>query len=518
MPNLRRQNQYKPLLFTTTVRNPERLKGMLAILKSYNGKTLTNQLAEEVAGELIRAGIYCPTRVSESIRQKWDDEQPLSNEEVKDVLRTNPQDHKEAGFDRGWASRFDTWFKLAKELGFVFYEMSQPIQFSVIGLKLADTEHPEFEQQAFLNAFAKYQRNNPLRRVSNENAPLILLIEVIKKINSDPDFNDVGVTKLEIPLFLTWRDNNAESLCRKIKEIRAEHGYEPSWEVILNVVDELTEGRHASMPDKTIMVEYVDDFLRKMRLTGLITVRGFGRFIDINKKEVAKIDYLIEKYSQYVKYPTEREYFDYISSVDESLISIERVYDTNLVEEKALLLKWADHFSWQTIRTEILKLTTSSPSSSDKVLSLIPSPLRLEFLTSLAVLSKFPEAIIKPNYISDDEGLPSSHAPGNGADIECFENEKCTLLEVTLLNGVAQVQREMAPISRHLQDKKKENGSAITFFIAPVIHQDTLRWVDFIKTRDNLDIYSFSILDFVEKLEITHSSLYELGMLSNLTT
>lgn len=507
---IRRENEYKPLLFTTTVRNPERLKGMLSILKNYNGKTLSNELAEEVAGELIRVGIYRPTRIGAGIKEKWNDEQPLLDEEVAIILETNPQNHKEAGFDKGWASRFDTWFKLAKELGFVYYEMGHPIEFSTIGLKLADTEHPEFEQQAFLNAFVKYQRNNPLRRVSNENAPLIILLEVIKKINADPDFNDAGITKLEVPLFLTWKDADADALYQKIKEIRNQHGYEPSWEVILQIVDELTGGRHASMPDRTIMVEYVDDFLRKMRLTGLITVRGFGRFIDINKKEEAKIDYILERYSTYQKYPTEREYFDYISSVDERLISIERTYETDIVQEKQLLLKWTTHFNWETIKGEILKLTTSSPSSSDAVLSLIPSPLRLEFLTSLAVLTKFPNAIVKPNYISDDEGLPSSHAPGNGADIECYENDDCALLEVTLLNGVAQVQREMPPISRHLIDKRTEHAGAITFFIAPTIHQDTVRWVDFIKVRDNLDIRSFTITDFIHKLEGETDRLFTL--------
>jgi hypothetical protein len=247
-----------------------------------------------------------------------------------------------------------------------------------------------------------------------------------------------------------------------------------------------------------------------MRLTGLITVRGFGRFIDINKKEEAKIDYILEKYSTYQKYPNEREYFDYISSVDERLISIERTYETDTAQEKQLLLKWTAHFDWETIKGEMLKLTTSSPSSSDEVLSLIPSPLRLEFLTSLAVLTKFPNATIKPNYISDDEGLPSSHAPGNGADIECYENNDCTLLEVTLLNGVAQVQREMPPISRHLIDKRTEQTGAITFFIAPTIHQDTVRWVEFIKVRDNLDIRSFTISDFIHRLEEETDRLFTL--------
>jgi hypothetical protein len=51
--------------------------------------------------------------------------------------------------------------------------------------------HPEFEQQAFLHALAKSQRNNPFVRVLNENIPLILLLEVIQKLNNDKDFNDV---------------------------------------------------------------------------------------------------------------------------------------------------------------------------------------------------------------------------------------------------------------------------------------------------------------------------------------
>ncbi len=510
MPATRRQNQYKPLLFTTTVRNPERLKGILAILKNYNEQVLTNELAGEIAGELIRAGLYKPTKVNESVRTKWAEGTLLSNEEVITILETNPQNHKEAGFDKGWASRFDTWFKFAKELGFVYYEMAQPIEFSQIGLKLADTEHPEFEQEAFLNAFSKYQRNNPFRRVSNENAPLILLLQVIKKINADPEFNDAGLTKLEIPLILTWRDNDAEALYQSIKQIRTDHGYEPSWEVILRVCDELTEGRHASQPDRTIMVEYPDDFLRKMRLTGLITVRGFGRFIDLNKKEIAKIDYILERYAEYQKYDTEKDFFNYISSIDERLIAIERVYETNLAEENEFLLKWTTHFSWDTIKEEMLRLTTSSPSSPDEVLSLIPSPLRLEFLTTLALFTKFPSARIKPNYISDDEGLPSSHAPGNGADIECYENRDCTLLEVTLLNGVAQVQREMPPISRHLETARIEHPSAVTFFVAPTIHQDTVRWLDFIKTRDGLDLYSFTISDFLGKLDDNARELHSL--------
>ncbi|MBU4343604.1 MAG: AlwI family type II restriction endonuclease [Candidatus Omnitrophica bacterium] len=43
--------------------------------------------------------------------------------------------------------------------------MGEKIRFSEIGLRLVDSEHPEFEQQAFLNAFVKYQSNSPFSKL-----------------------------------------------------------------------------------------------------------------------------------------------------------------------------------------------------------------------------------------------------------------------------------------------------------------------------------------------------------------
>ena len=84
-------------------------------------------------------------------------------------MENNPQNHKEAGFEKGWASRFATYFDFAKELGFVYYWIGENIKFSEIGIKLANSikvvvedntilaseQHPEFEQQAFI----KHLRN-----------------------------------------------------------------------------------------------------------------------------------------------------------------------------------------------------------------------------------------------------------------------------------------------------------------------------------------------------------------------
>ncbi|MGI9256104.1 MAG: hypothetical protein ACR2PY_04125 [Salinispira sp.] len=125
-----RKARYKPLLFTTTVRNPERLKNFLSVLKEYDGQVLENDVAEKIAGEIIRIGLYKPRKLSANVKQKIRIAEPLTDTEVAKILRDNPQKHKEAGFSNGWPSRFDTWFKFAKELGFVFYRSGEKIKFS----------------------------------------------------------------------------------------------------------------------------------------------------------------------------------------------------------------------------------------------------------------------------------------------------------------------------------------------------------------------------------------------------
>ena len=351
-----RESEYKPLLFTTTLRNPERLKWFLGVLKDYDGKVLDDQLAEEISGEVIRVGLYKPTKISAVIKKKIETKEPLSDFEVKKVLEDNPQNHKEAGFSKGWASRFDTWFKIAKELVFVYYKNGEKVRFSDIGLKLVDNEHPEFEQQAFLNAFVKYQSNSPFRRVLNENAPLILLLSVINKINADKDLNGTGISKLELPLIIFWKDNNADALYKLIKKIRKEHGYTPSWEVIVDIcVNQIMKGDFKKFNPKSIMVDYPDEFIRKMRLTGLISLRGAGRFVDINRNEQKKVDYALANYSDYKKYTAEESYFDYMSAVDENLISFV-AKPVSVGERDAFLAKWIGIYPWNKIKDEMLNL------------------------------------------------------------------------------------------------------------------------------------------------------------------
>lgn len=493
----KRQSEYKPLLFTTTLRNPERLKDFLTIFSEYDGEILTNEIVGKVAKTLTQKGLYQPMKVSQSVKDKWKNEIELSEAESERVLADNPQSHKEAGFDRGWASRFDTWFKIAKELGFVWYWQNEKIKFSESGKMLLDKEKPENELMVFANAFAKYQRHNPFRRVLNKNVPLILLIQTIQLLNKDQAFNGTGISKLEIPLLLCWKNDDAESLYQEIKKLRKKYGYSPSNETIL----ELCYGslNETKRDDNSILGDYPDDFIRKMRLTGLISLRGGGRFIDINTKEIATVDYILKNYISYPNFTSEKRFFEYIGTVDNNLIATLSVYRAPVRITDKELEKWVKHYEWETIKTEMLNLAQKK-SSGDDFLKVIEQPLRLEFLTSLAILEKLPNVIVKPNFISDDESLPTSFASGGNPDIECLENKDTVLVEVTLLTGTQQHIRESFSVQRHLEEYIKNGIKSYSVFISPKVFIDTHRYFKFIKT-DGFEVRILDIDKFVYSLE-----------------
>ena len=534
-----REPEYKPLLYTTTMRNPGRLKYMLYVLNQFD------DLATVICGETIRYGLYRPMKKILSVQNKWAStsngefsEYMLNNEEVKLMLRNNPQSHKEAGFARGWPSRFATIYDLTKELGLAYYWPGEPIIISPLahhllssftievdsssGFVICEITHPEYEQQVFLQAMAKSQRMNPFVRVLNDNIPLILLLETIQKLNADPRQNGCGMSRRELPLLIFWKDSNAEALYQRIVRLRREHGYDPSDEIICDIcINEIMEGSFKEFETKSIMVDYPDEFIRKMRLTGLLSLRGAGRFIDINRNEREKVDYILSHYSNYQHFNDERSYFDYMAELDTNLIQITTHSPSGTVSEK-LLDNWLSVYNWEIIKKELTNLATKK-NSTDNVLKLLAAPTRLEFLTALAIRSKMPGVRVVPNYNCDDEGLPTSTAGGNKGDIECYEQQYGVLVEVTMAMGRTQTMMEVWPIERHLDDFQKRQKSQC-IFVAPSIYADSQRQIQFVtfnsKGEKKIRPYDIEhLLIYLERspslFEYTISSLFDSPLLSS---
>ena len=513
------------------MRNPGRLKYMLYILNQFEGRILDDELATEICGETIRYGLYRPMKKLASVQQKWQtsdqgefSEELLTDQEVELMIRNNPQSHKEAGFAKGWPSRFATIFDLTKELGLAWYKPGEPIVISSLAhhlLKSIEVDineaenyvsyevvQPEYEQQVFLQAFAKSQRRNPFVRVLNDNVPLILLLQTIRKLNADPAQNGCGILRRELPLLIFWKNNDADALYRRIVELRREHQYDASDEVIIDIcIDEIMEGCFKEFKPKSIMDEYPDEFIRKMRMTGLFSLRGAGRFIDINRNENATVDYILQHYSSYNHYTDEREYFDYMAELDANLVHM-TAQPIRINNSERLLDEWLTVYSWNIIKNELSNLSAHR-NSTDSVLKLLNAPSRLEFLTALAIKSKMPDVRVVPNYCCDDTGLPTSTAGGNKGDIECYERQNGVLVEVTMATGRTQTMMEVWPIERHLDEFQRER-KAQCIFVAPSIFSDSQRQIEFVtfQSHGKKKIRAYAIDDLIIFLEHT-PSLYD---------
>lgn len=514
------KREYKPLLFTTTVRNPARFKQYLFVLNKFAGKTLDNKIATEICGEAMRFGIYRPRKITAAIKEKWEttirgefSETILSNAEVAWLLRNNPQKHKEAGFEKGWPSRFATIFSSLKEYGFAYFKHGGPIEISGIGKRLLGNisikidkdkievgeGNPKNDNDAFLHAMVKYHRDNPLRRVLNSNTPLILLLQVIKLLNADKRNNGNGISRRELPILIFWKDSDAKAAYDMIMEIRGKYGYTPSPEVIRHYcIDKIMGGSFKKFKLESIVNEYPDEYIRKMRFTGLISLRGQGRFIDINSTENAKVEYVLEHYSKYETYASELAYYQYVSAVDDKLLGIPAAsIDANKSEE--LLSKWTGVYQWPTIKKELLNLSSGS-NSDDPVLKFLDKPVRLEFLVAIAVKSKRPGYRVRPNYTCDDEGLPTSTAGGNKGDIECYGGNN-VLVEVTMAQGRQQVIMEGWPVGRHLEEFSSKQASSSCVFVAPTIYSDTRSQFEWTFETKQLLTVPYTIKEFLAELD-----------------
>ena len=190
-----------------------------------------------------------------------------------------------------------------------------------------------------------------------------------------------------------------------------------------------------------------------------------------------------------------------LQSVDETALSDVRI---------STLSKWATEYSKEEIINE-LNVVCGKGESKNPILRIIDKPTRLEFLTSIALKQHFDNLLVKPNYHIDDEGLPTFTASGGVADIECYDTNCDSLVEVTLMCARNQATNEMPAITRHLLEaiEKKPNKTIFSMLIAPSIHADSKYMAAFSKHQYGVDILTLTVSEFIGQIS-TRESIIEM--------
>ena len=509
------QAKYKPLSFNTTLRNPERIAGFLKCIEQFEGKVLTNGLIDGIVKKIINEKLYRPKSVNskELYKTIFDSDDKFNSNQLEDIVKNAPQDHKEAGFDKGWPSRFDTWYKLLKEFGFIWYKMNEPIAISQLGYKLIsayDNDDYNLTQNIFLNSMVKYQTKNPFRQTLNDNVPLILLIKVINRFKKENEAF-TGIARQELAFFICWKNNDDLELFNYIKEFRKKYCFskyteELIYEKCLQILGYGEKDKKYIKKDK-IFTETTDEYIRKMRITGLISLRGIGNFIDINGFKKGKINYILKEYDNYVLYTDQREYFDYMSKFDNELYDDVVCVDEDVKINK--LHELAERYQKEDIEEELKIVINPRRESKDGLFKFIQAPTRFEFLVSIALVQHFPGIEVLPNYLTDDEGIPTSHATGGKADIVCIDTASNidNFVEVTLTKDYRSQMIEIFSIQDHQLEARKINKNTYTIFLAPRIHERARRCAMWFKFESDNDIATIDLEEFVEKIDKVNNLL-----------
>lgn len=518
----------KVLSFSTTMRNPVRMADFLFVMLDYENHILTGEVIMKIVKNVLYSKLYCPTYINNDTRlaKLYKNEYEFfSEEDLELIIENSKQNHKEKGFNEGWESRFDTWYKLISEFGFCYYSKNQPILISNSGKMLIEScynigtkERKEYIDETlmssvFLNSLSKYEVGNPYKKNLNHNTPFRLLLALLNRLNSSK-MSSLSVK--EIPILLCWRDNNVDALFNYIIKLREEifalnkvH-FSYSNEFIYRKCLKLLESENTvRFKIGQITVEAVDEYIRKIRITGLVSLRGAGRFIDINHNEMEKVNYILSNQTAFQgNYLDDSDlsrlsFYNYMSIVDYDLID-RTSEDTPVAIKIEKLKEFATTYTSEEIEKELIITCTNRQQSNNDLFKYIDKPLRFEFLTSIFLRQNFIDLHVMPNYKCDDEGIPTFTAIGGMSDIVVSDDCNESYVEVSLIRDRKQTTNEMIPIERHLKDyiaNSDNRKDKFSIFVAPIIHSDTVRFAQFAKYKDNLDILFYNINDFIVKVK-----------------
>lgn len=509
----------KPWSISTTIRNPERLRDFLMVLKTLEGQEFDkkNQIVYQIL--LIKEKIYKPTNIPDKYLDYYNNpESKLSFEIANEIF--DLQKYKDPPM-RGRQSvnpLNKLGFSIARqgygkikitELGNIFlqenYDLSYIFFKSLLKLQFPNPWSADFSEKDGFNIM-----------------PFITIIKLLKKINERSENN--GLTRHEFCIFIPtlknydqideYVDNILNYRKSKNKKIFIENFVKKFYQI-------------DNIEDKKInnLYDYGDNIMRYFRLTKYFKLSisnplGTNWTIDIEKSRIEEINQLLLMYDgSAIKFSNTEDYLNYIADISLPKLPWENIENLNkifislknetqdlinnnniqiLLEEEQLLNIDTKNINVKLLEDAISQIRNlnlkikekirkndllNNISYIEKLIQILQdeknlrkySPEQFEKLITESFKIINDEILIKPNYPVDDDGEPINHSPKDKADIECYYKNFRAICEVTLNTSKLQWVLEGQPIMRHLRDFENKNKNYIVFciFIAPKVNVDT---------------------------------------------
>tara|TARA_Y100000310_G_C20681457_1_gene816201 strand:+ start:824 stop:2644 length:1821 start_codon:yes stop_codon:yes gene_type:complete len=552
----------KPWSISTTVRNPERVRDFLKVLKLMEREEWTKESQAKFQTLLIQNRIYGFGNLQfysglskEDIELIDNPKNKITFDKAKEIFEK--KNYKDPSM-RGRQS-----FSLLKKIGLVYLDENNKIIISKSGESFLKEDYNLTE--IFFRSFLKWQLPNKATTDFKEKdgfniKPFVGILHLIKNVNKlweEKGNKPVGLHRKEFLIFahLLINYEDIESVAKKIigyREAKSKiegktnkKDFDKKFQ--FQYVKELLGIEEEKAINKVIKncKDYLDNTIRYFRVTGYVSLRGGGFYIDLEKSRDIEINLLLESDDASIKdFENKAEYDFYLGDmvlpklpwetketlnkianeiineikILESEInlnkfkfkSIEKLridelnkYIEDLRNYKSLLFEQKDHTESQGLDKlkEYIK-------NLKEIYELPNRALMLEKYITLGLNALNDALRIKPNYSVGDDNEPKNTAPGGKPDIECFYEEFNSICEVTLLKNRSQWFNEGQPVMRHLRDFESNNKDkpAYCLFIAPEIHRDTINtfWqaIKYEYEGNKQRIIPLTIKQFIKLLDI----------------
>lgn len=550
----------KPWSITTTLRNPERLRSFLIVLKQLEGENwnLENQRKFQILLIKERVYGYGSTQFYNGLAKKQID---LIDDQTKEISFEKAEEIFNAKNYEDPAMRGRQSINPLKKIGLVVIKDEKIFITSLGKLFLQD----DFDLgEIFFRSFIKWQLPNPdssdYKIEDGYNIkPFIGVLHLINQVNKKSLENGEkakGISKQEFSLFAPSLINfqDIENYADKILQLRGQQKGKSKQEQ-KQIFDNYKKVFAQEFLETSDQVEikkllknlkdYGDNAIRYFRLTRFLFIRGGGFYVDLEPRRQVEIENLLNfDNASVIEFETKEQYLDYIADISEPKLPWESKEEykkilSKLIEdiktyEENLNIKAKEIVNYQNFNEEKLKKYISdlrqyrrelqneenhqSSQELDQINEYIEKlenifdfddrPILLEKLSTLGLNALNDALKIKPNYPVGDDNEPTFTAPANTPDIECYYQEFNAICEVTMLKSRDQWYNEGQPVMRHLRDFENQNNNKKTYclFIAPIIHRDTLNtfWmaVKYEYEGQKQNIIPLTINNFTQLLKI----------------
>ena len=549
----------KPWSITTTLRNPERLRDFLIVLKDIDGEEWNLEAQEKYQILLIkyRKYGYGSSQFYKGLSPKQiklinDLNKELSVREARDIFNTK-------GYEDP-AMRGRQSINPLKKLGLVSIEEGI-IFITDLGRLLLKDDYDLGEM--FFRSFIKWQipnlDNDDYKLDSGYDIkPFIGTLHLINTVNKKTLANGEepkGISKQEFSLFVPTLVSykNIEKYADEIIKLRTElkgKNKQEQKRIFEKYKKQFVRNFLGCKNTREIeklsnnLKDYGDNAIRYFRLTRYLYIRGGGFYVDLEQRRQIEIKNLLAFDSgKSLPFATKEEYLDYITNITEpklpwetkeklakilgELIKDIQSYEKKLAISKKEILDYKN-FNENGLKKLVEDLREyrrhlqeqenhAISQNTDAILDYIKilqniykeedKPIALEKYIALALHALNDALKIQPNYPVGDDNEPTFTAPAGKPDIECYYDSFNAICEVTMLTGRDQWYNEGQPIMRHLRDFEERNKDkrAYCLFIAPTLHRDTLNtfWfsVKYEYEGKHQRIIPLSIQNFVELLK-----------------